>query len=320
MKNPGWPDELSSFGAGVGSLDRDRRRSASDLAGGALVGLLVLSLVVANKQFHGPAHEMTFLQADVGRQLAAGRGFTTLVSYPQTAALMEARHRVLPAQAESYPELQHAPLYSLVIGGGLRVLPAAWREALFASPPSPRTDLPPTIFCSGLNLALFWLAAWQTFLLGRQLFDDRVGWVAMLALMLSVGVWNQVVLVNGLPLLMALVLAAVRLLAATESSLSADNAEPAPLGRGDFWRLFALGESGGLLFLAEYSAGLLLLVAMGYVGWRLRARVRWIALTMLVAGFTLPTGAVGPSERCSHRQSGWPRVAKRCVEGRRFHG
>ena len=255
----------------------------------ALVGLLVLSLAVANKQFHGPAHEMTLLQADVGRQLAAGHGFTTLVSYPQTAALMEERHRVGPAQAESYPELHHAPLYSLVIAGGLRILPAAWREALFASPPAPPDGFAADYFLLGLNLVLFWFAAWQTFLLGRQLFDHRVGWVALLALMLSVGVWNQVVLVNGLPLLMVLALAAFRLLAAVEASRSTDCPEPAPLGWRNAWRLGALGGIGGLLFLAEYSAGLLLLVAAVYVGGRVSGRTRWFALAILAAGFAIPT-------------------------------
>jgi hypothetical protein len=254
----------------------------------ALVGLLVLSLAVANKQFHGPAHEMTLLQADVGRQLAAGRGFTTLVTYPQTVAVMEARHGVQAANTEFYPELYQAPLYSLVIGGALRVLPAAWREALFASPPTPPDGFGADYFLLGLNLLLFWLAAWQTFLLGRQLFDDRVGWVAMLALVLSVGVWNQVVLVNGLPLLMVLVLAAFRWLAAVESSLRQGDAEPVQPGWGGWWRLLALGGAGGLLFLAEYSAGLLLLVAMGYLAWRLRGRARWIALALVLAGFALP--------------------------------
>ena len=254
----------------------------------ALVGLLALSLVVANKQYHGPAHEMTLLQADVGRQLAAGRGFSTLVSYPQTAALMEARHRVLPADTEYYPELHHAPLYSLLIGGALRVLPVAWREALFASPPTPPDGFAADYFLLGLNLVLFWLAAWQTFLLGRQLFDGRVGWVAMLALMLSVGVWNQVVLVNGLPLLMLLALIAFRLLAATETSLGAEPGETTPPGRVDFLLLLALGGVGGLLFLAEYSAGLLLLVAMAYVSWRICGGPRWVALAVLLAGFALP--------------------------------
>jgi hypothetical protein len=59
---------------------------------GALVlGGLVLSLVVAWKQFHGPITEATFAQADTGRHLAAGRGFATSVNQPQAVAALEQR-------------------------------------------------------------------------------------------------------------------------------------------------------------------------------------------------------------------------------------
>jgi hypothetical protein len=235
--------------------------------GAVLLGLLVLSLVAAHKQFHGPAQETTLLQADVGRQLAAGRGFTTLVNYPQTAALMQARHRVRVDRAGFYPELHHAPLYSIVIGASLRVLPAGWRDALFSAPPVPPDGFRADYFLLALNLGLLWLAAWQTFELGRRLFDARVGWVSMLALMFSVGVWERTVLVDGLPLLMVLALGAFQLLTAIDQPARAaeEDAEEFSGQGNDFIRLGALGFIGGLLFLAEYSAGLLSPVLAGYV-------------------------------------------------------
>ena len=49
-------------------------------AAAVVAGTLALSLLVAWKQFHGPASEATLIQADVGRQLARGEGFTTLVN------------------------------------------------------------------------------------------------------------------------------------------------------------------------------------------------------------------------------------------------
>ncbi len=253
-----------------------------------LLLLLLLSLTAADKQFHGPAQEATLLQADVGRQLAAGRGFTTLVNFPQTAALMEARRLRAGLGGELYPEVHYAPLYSLVIAAGLRTMPGTWREALFASPPVPPGGFAADYFLLGLNLALFWLAAWQTFRLGRRLFDDRVGWVAMLALMFSAGVWQQVVLADGLPLLMVLVLAAFQLLAAIEGAAEGGAGEGAARGRAAGGRWLALGVVCGLLFLAEYSAGLLGGVAAGWAGARLRGRARGVALLLLAAGFLLP--------------------------------
>jgi hypothetical protein len=256
-----------------------------------LLGLLLLSVTAANKQFHGPAQETTLIQADAGRQLAAGQGFTTLVNLPQTAALMEARHRTEGPGAGLYPEVHHAPLYGLLIAGGLRALPAAWREALFASPPVPTAQLggfAADYFLLVLNVVLLWLAAWQTFLLGRRLFDERVGWVGMLALMLSVGVWQQVVLVDGLPLLMVLALAAFQLLAAIEEPAAERDREAFP-DRGAWWRWPALGLVCALLFLAEYSAGLMAVLVIAYAVAGFRGRSRWVALALVSAGFLVPS-------------------------------
>ncbi len=258
--------------------------------GAALLALLLLSLLAAYKQFHGPADETTLVQADMGRQLALGRGFTTLVNYPQTAAVMRARHRVQVAHAPFYPVLDQAPLYSIVIGAALRALPAGWREGLFRSPPVPPDGFAADYFLLGLNLVLLWIAAWQTFRLGRRLFGARVGWVSMLALMFSVGVWEQVVLVDGLPLLMVLALGAFQVLAAIETALEAEGAAPARGDRRLGLLFLALGLIGGLLFLAEYSAGLLGVAAAAYAGWRLRGRFRWRAFAWLGAGFAVAAG------------------------------
>src|SRR5476651_1514454 len=69
-----------------------------------IAGTLALSLLVAWKQFHGATSEVTLAQADTGRQLAGGAGFTTLVNYPQTAAFLKKRG-VKFDPAKPYPEL-----------------------------------------------------------------------------------------------------------------------------------------------------------------------------------------------------------------------
>ena len=244
-----------------------------------LAGGLVLSLLVAWKQFHGPLTEGTLLQADLGRQIASGAGFTTLVNYPQTAAVLAGRgQRFDPRQP--YPELTQAPLYALVIAAGLRVLPAGVRTSLFENAPVPPDGFGGDYFLLGLNLVLFWLAAWLTFDLGRRLFAPRVGWLAALALLVSVSSWQQVVAVNGVPLLMILALGAFWLFHRIE--LAAGAGEEAPRG----W-LLALGATCGLLFLAEYSAGILVLVALGYALWRFQRGARAIATVLVAAGFLL---------------------------------
>ena len=139
----------------------------------ALLGLLGLSLLVAWKQFHGATSEAALVQADVGRQLVRGEGFSTLVNYPQTAAFME-RRGVNFDPLQAYPELYQAPLYSLVIAGALRVLPAAFRASLFDEAPVTPDGFGGDYLLLGINLVLLWLTAWLTFDLGRRLFDARV--------------------------------------------------------------------------------------------------------------------------------------------------
>lgn len=248
---------------------------------------LALSLRVAWQQFHGPVTEMTLVQADTARQLARGGGFTTLVNYPQTAAFLEKRN-VKFDPAKPYPELYQAPLYSLVIAGALRVLPEAKREALFASAPVPPDGFAADYFLLGLNLVLLWLAAWLTYDLGRRLFDVRAGWLAALGLLLSVSIWQQTVAVNGTPLLMVLGLGAFWIWHRIETAAEARVGEGS--GGASFGWLAALGVACGLLFLAEYSAGALVLVALTYAGLRFSGGTRWGALAVVVVGFAVVAG------------------------------
>ena len=240
---------------------------------------VALSLRLAWVQFHGAASEATMVQADTGRQLAAGQGFTTLVNYPQTAAFLAQRGVNFDKQ-KPYPELHQAPLYSIVIAASLRVLPAGAREKLFS-----QVAVPPgggfaaDYFLLGLNLLLLWLAAAMTWGLARRLFDVRTAWLAAGALLVSVGAWQQTVAINGAPLLMVLALAAFWSLARLEG-------EEAGFSMG--W-LLALGAVCGLLFLAEYGAGALVLVALGFAAWRWEGRQRWLALALVTAGFAVVT-------------------------------
>src|SRR5687768_5840345 len=87
-----------------------------------VAGTLALSLLLARKQFHGPVSEPTLVQADMGRQLAEGRGFSTFVNYPQAAAVLQQRGVRFDPNTP-YPEVYQAPLYSILIAGTLRLLP-----------------------------------------------------------------------------------------------------------------------------------------------------------------------------------------------------
>jgi len=246
-------------------------------------GVVAFSSLVAWKQFHGPASEVTLVQADTAWQLAAGEGFTTRVNFPQTAAVLHARGTPFDP-AVPYPELHHAPLYSLVVAAALRLLPGGYRASLFASPPVPPDGFAADYFLLAINVGLLWWAAWLTFTLGRRLFEPRVGATAAVALLVSAPVWQQTVKVNGLPLLMVLALIGFHIWFRAEEALSLGHGRKRALG----W-LAALGAVCGLLFLAEYSAGALVVVVLGYAGARLRGAHRIGGIALVVAGFALLT-------------------------------
>ena len=245
------------------------------LLGALIVCGMSLSLVVSWRQFHGAASEATLVQADMARQIASGHGFTTRVNYPQAVAFLGARG-VRFDPAVPYPDVYQAPLYPLVIAGSLRLMPHSVRESLFGAVPAPPYGFGADYLLLGLNLALFWLAIWLAFDLGRRLFGAPAGWLSAIALFLSVPVWQQVVAVNGTALMMVLALGAFH---AWWRAESAEDLRRAALPLG------ALGALCGALFLTEYSAGALAVVALAWSARRFTGAARWRALGLVAGGF-----------------------------------
>ena len=250
------------------------------LIGALLFGGAAVSLVVSWRQFHGAASEATLVQADLARQIAGGRGFTTNVNYPQVAAFLRERGVRFDA-ATPYPEVYQAPLYSMVIAAAIRILPHAVRSALFAAAPAPPYGFGADYLLLGVNLLLFGVAIRLAFSLARRLFGAPAGWLSALGIFVSVPIWQQVVAVNGTALMMVLALGAFHAWWRAETA-----AEP----REGLLPTAILGVVCGLLFLTEYSAGMLLVVAAYISTRRFRGVGRWRSLGLLLGGFALVAG------------------------------
>jgi hypothetical protein len=238
---------------------------------------LAATVVISWRQFHGAASEATLVQADMARQIASGAGFTTRVNYPQEVAFMGARG-VRFDPAVPYPEVYQAPLYPIVLAAALAVLPHSLRESLFGPAPAPPYGYGADYLLLFVNLALFWLAIWLAFGLARRLFGAPAGWLAGIALFVSVPVWQQVVAVNGTALMMVLALGAFHAWWRAESAAD-PRAAAAPL--------CALGALCGALFLTEYSAGALILVAAAGTCRRFGGAARWRGLGLLLGAFAV---------------------------------
>jgi hypothetical protein len=244
------------------------------LRGALLCCGLAVTLVVSWRQFHGAGSEATLAQADMGRQIASGQGFTTRVNYPQAVAFLGARG-VRFDPAAPYPDVYQAPLYPIVVAVALRVLPHALRSSLFAAAPAPPYGFAADYLLLVVSLGLFWLAIWLAFDLARRMFSAAAGWLAAIALFVSVPVWQQVVAVNGTALMMVLALGAFHAWWRAECS-----AEP----RGAAAPLLSLGAFCAALFLTEYSAGVLVVVASVAAARRFRP-APWRAAGLVLAGF-----------------------------------
>jgi hypothetical protein len=239
-----------------------------------------LSVRVAWMQFHGATSEATLAQADMARQIATGGGFTTEVIYPQAVEYLKARGIRFDA-ATPYPEVYQAPLYPMVVAAPMWVFIHIWPRALFAPAPSPPYGYAADYFLLAVNLLLFWFAIWLVFDLAKRLFGVPSGWLAALALFVSLPAWQQVAAVNGSALMMVLALGAFQAWWRVESA-----EDP----RRTAMPLAVLGALCGALFLTEYSAGALLAVAVWGVARKFGAGGRWRALAFLIGGFALVAG------------------------------
>lgn len=244
-----------------------------------LAGLL-LTTIYCWKQFHGIPDEFVMQQAVLGRQIARGEGFTTTVNYPQTHAVLDARGQKFEENS-LYPELHHAPLYAIALAATFVLLP----DSAWAHRPLPPEGWAPDYVVLVLNAALFWVAVWLAWRLARRLFDHRAAWLGALGTVLSVSLWEQVVTLSGLTVFLVTILGLFNVLAGIEARLTEVQGWSRALG----FRLAALGALAGLLFLTEYSGGLVAGVLAGYLGWRVPGRLRAPVLGIFAAAFLLLT-------------------------------
>lgn len=118
--------------------------------------------------------------AQVGRNLAEGRGFTTQFVRPFSMRLLKQHRADKDAVLNAWhPDLANPPLYPLVLALAMKLNPFGWPDV------RPETEggrnfsvFAPDLWIAMVNQLLFFIAVWLVFRLGRRLFDDGVGWVS----------------------------------------------------------------------------------------------------------------------------------------------
>ncbi len=255
----------------------------------ALAAITVIySFYHGYKRYNGPGQEEVIEMAVLGKQLSEGKGFSTSVIYPQAVALLESRKSDYVYTAdEQHPDLYQAPLYPLILAGGLKIMTPTMREKIWKDPLSKARGVYPAFngdyYLLVINVIIFWVVCLLTYFLGRLMFSPMVGWVAYFGVLFSLGLWDNILAVSGVVVLMALLLILFILWTYIEYARSDDS--PEHLKKFKPWLFSLTGFILALLFLTEYTAGLVGFIFAGYCLIFFRGRkelLRTLGLTVLV--------------------------------------
>ncbi len=197
--------------------------------------------------------------AQLARNIADGRGYTTGFIRPFSMSLLRQHHFDPAAYAPPdtpHPDLANAPLYPVLLAGALRLMPFPYPDV---AGDKSTTAYAPDRWVAGFNQLLFIVVVIQVFRLGSRLFDPRVGWLSAAVVAGTELLWRFAV--AGLPTILAMVLVmGLAEVLARGATVPAPGTDPRRADR--FLRWLALGGlAGGLTGLAgltRYSLGWLI--------------------------------------------------------------
>ena len=219
--------------------------------------------------------------AQLGRNIAEGRGFTTHFVRPLSIHLIKTHRADGDALlAEAHPDLANAPLYPLLLAGVLKVMPFGYPDLSEAQQFSRYV---PEVWIAGFNQFLFFLAVWMVFRLGRRLFDEPVGWVSAGVFAGSELFWRFSVSGQSTMLLIVIFLALVEVL----SRIEPQTREGATRSGGWLIAMAALaGALAALAGLTRYSFGWVIVPVVVFLAILTTPR-RGALLTSCLAAFVV---------------------------------
>lgn len=204
-----------------------------------ILGLVALTVVYDIQEHHCFVNPESMDAAQLARNLAEGKGFTTDFIRPLSMHLIQTRRGDNDALIRTaHPDLANPPVYPLVLAGLMKLVPFKWeilRETVFF-------HYQPEILITVLNQALFLLAIWQVYRLGRKIFDAFVGGLAALLLAGSELFWRFSVSGLSTMLLLVILLSLMNCLVRLEQGTREEQRRP-------LWFLFWAAAAGALVAL-----------------------------------------------------------------------
>ncbi|MCS7091394.1 MAG: glycosyltransferase family 39 protein [Verrucomicrobiota bacterium] len=252
------------------------------------LGVLALAVLTlgynlrAYKNFYPPeAMDM----AQVGRNLAEGRGYTTLCVRPFSIYLVKKtseRHERGPVVEGvrddarlhvGHPDIVNPPVWPVLLAGLFKVLPLS--QEVQSQPPF---RYAPEVAVVVLNQGLLLLLAWLVYQLARRLFDPAVAGLSAVLLLLTEVYWRFAL--SGLNTVLVLIWFVVLVFCLVRVE-ELGREHPEASGRVFAWSALA-GVVVALGCLTRYAFGWLILPVVVYVWWIGGPRRRPAALLALV--------------------------------------
>ena len=227
-----------------------------------LAGLAVLYDTLAFRNLSCPE---AMEAAQLARNLSEGKGYTTQVIRPFSAALLQ-EHRPdhSPMLKTPHPDLVNPPLYPVLLAGVLKTADTLLQPdgGIYTMPQRGfrvhRADMAVAVF----NQVLFLLSAGLLFRIAARLFDRQVAWVSAVVFLGSELFWKFSVSGLGISLLVLITLAIAWVLVRMEEG-ARSGMRPTIL----ILLAAALGGLAGAGALTRYAYGWILVPALLFFVW-----------------------------------------------------
>lgn len=231
-----------------------------------MAGVLALAMLYDLRAYQNLATVEAMDSAQLARNLAEGRGYTTFFLRPFSLYLMQQQAAAHPPDARAagpsdpariqagHPDLYNPPVYPLALAGLMKVLPFDYAVNLkkpFWKNKGMFWRYQPDFFIALFNQALLLLVVGLTFFLAKNLFGSEVAWMAALLVLGCELLWRFSV--SGLSTLLLLTIFLGLTLVLLKMERAARESPPRP--RGLLMLAIALGVLTGLGALTQYAFG-----------------------------------------------------------------
>lgn len=250
-----------------------------------LMVVIFLATVYHLTEFRNFSAPEAMDSAQLARNIAEGKGFTTRFIRPASVYLMQKQaakrgEDVQKILRKPHPDLANPPVYPLLLAAWMKVLP--FQHDIQQQESGGLFERhQPDVLIGWLNLGLFGVMLLQVFFLARRLFDAGVAGLSVAIVLGMEAMWRFSYSGLSTMLLFVVFLAILRLLVAIEAGASA--AVPRA-GWKTVGLALVVGGLVGVGCMTRYSFGWFILPVGVYILVCSRAQ-RWLAAPATVAAF-----------------------------------